>query len=96
MCWEISTNPQRKVWLQRLSVSEGRLELRWLWHLSSDESLSEAIGLRCDVTSWEDQVNFFQAAVDAFGSVDVVVRCVFHVMFMHVKKFIVGRQRWGE
>ena len=39
-------------------------------------STSEAIGLRCDVTSWEDQLNLFQVAFDTFGSVDVVVRGV--------------------
>jgi hypothetical protein len=89
-------NPQRKVWLQRLSVWEGRLELRWLWHLSSDESLSKAIGIRCDVTSWEDQVNFFQAAFDAFGSVDVVVRRVFHAISIHSDAFFAGCQRWGD
>ncbi|KAF9778396.1 NAD(P)-binding protein [Thelephora terrestris] len=33
----------------------------------------EAIGLRCDVTSWEDQLNLFQTAFDAFGPADVVV-----------------------
>ncbi|KAF9646620.1 NAD(P)-binding protein [Thelephora ganbajun] len=33
----------------------------------------EAIGLRCNVTSWDDQVNLFQTAFDTFGAVDVVV-----------------------
>lgn len=45
--------------------------------LSSNRSASEAIGLRCNVTSWEDQVNLFQTAFDTFGSVDVVVRWEF-------------------
>ena len=45
--------------------------------LSSNWSASEAIGLRCNVTSWEDQVNLFQTAFVTFGSVDVVVRWVF-------------------
>lgn len=33
----------------------------------------EAIGLRCDVTSWEDQLKLFEAAIGAYQSVDIVV-----------------------
>jgi len=33
----------------------------------------EAIGLQCDVTSWEDQLRLFEAAIDAYHSVDIVV-----------------------
>ncbi|KAF9778483.1 hypothetical protein BJ322DRAFT_1014692 [Thelephora terrestris] len=47
--------------------------IRRIWGSNSDKSNSEAIGLRCDVTSWADQLNLFQTAFDAFGSVDVVV-----------------------
>lgn len=36
----------------------------------------EAIGLRCDVTSWEDQLKLFEAAVEAYRSVDIVVSCL--------------------
>ena len=46
--------------------------------LSPNGSSSEAIGLRCDVTSWEDQVDLFQTAFYTFGSVDVVVREMVH------------------
>lgn len=35
--------------------------------------IREAIGLRCDVTAWEDQVKLFEAAIEAYNSVDVVV-----------------------
>lgn len=35
---------------------------------------SQAIGVKCDVTSWDDQVAMFEAAVKAFGQVHVVVR----------------------
>jgi hypothetical protein len=47
-------------------------------------SISEAIGLRCNVTSWEDQVHLFQTAFDTFGSVDVVV-CRGIRYFAHMK-----------
>jgi len=33
----------------------------------------EAIGLRCDVTVWDDQLKLFGAAIDAYHSVDIVV-----------------------
>ncbi|KAF9645486.1 NAD(P)-binding protein [Thelephora ganbajun] len=33
----------------------------------------EAIGLRCDVTTWDDQLKLFEAAIEAYHSVDVVV-----------------------
>jgi len=35
--------------------------------------ISEAIGLRCDVTSWDDQLKLFEAAIEAYHSVDIVV-----------------------
>ena len=38
------------------------------------ESAREAIGLRCDVTTWDDQVKLFEAAVETYHSVDIVVR----------------------
>lgn len=38
-------------------------------------SVRDAIGLRCDVTSWEDQLKLFEAAIEAFHSVDIVVSC---------------------
>ena len=38
------------------------------------ETIREAIGLQCDVTSWEDQLRLFEAAIDAYHSVDIVVR----------------------
>lgn len=33
---------------------------------------------RCDVTDWDDQVSLFELAQRAFGSVDVVVRYLYH------------------
>jgi len=33
----------------------------------------EAIGLRCDVTVWDDQLRLFEAAIEAYRSVDIVV-----------------------
>lgn len=38
----------------------------------------EAIGLRCDVTSWEDQLKLFEAAIEVYHSVDIVVSCWLH------------------
>ena len=46
-------------------------------NLRSNRRHSEAIGLHCNVTSWEDQVNLFQTAFDTFGSVDIAVGWVF-------------------
>jgi len=64
--------------------------------LSPNGSVSEAIGLRCDVTSWEDQVDLFQTAFDTFGSVDVVVREVFHAWCSHDDALFTGRECWSE
>jgi NAD(P)-dependent dehydrogenase (short-subunit alcohol dehydrogenase family) len=36
-------------------------------------SSREAISTRCDVTSWEDQVALFDAALQRFGTINVVV-----------------------
>ena len=33
----------------------------------------EAIGLRCDVTVWDDQLKLFEAAIEAYHAVDIVV-----------------------
>ena len=77
-------------------MPEGGLNILAVEFLSSDWSASEAIGLRCNVTSWEDQVNLFQAAFDTFGSVDVVVRRVFHRLFTRNDPSFTGRERWGE
>ena len=38
------------------------------------EFVRDAIGLRCDVTAWDDQVKLFEAAVETYRSVDIVVR----------------------
>jgi len=35
--------------------------------------IRDAIGLRCDVTIWEDQLKLFEAAMEAHHSVDIVV-----------------------
>lgn len=37
----------------------------------------EAIFTSCDVTSWDDQVAMFEAALTAYSSVDIVVRTLF-------------------
>lgn len=34
---------------------------------------SDAAFIRCDVTSWDDQVSMFERALSRYGSVDVVV-----------------------
>jgi len=57
---------------------------------------SEAIGLRCNVTSWEDQVDLFQTAFDTFGSVDVVVRREPRRPRTHHDPLFIGRERWGK
>ena len=64
--------------------------------LSPNGSVSDAIGLRCDVTLWEDQVDLFQTAFDTFGSVDVVVREVFHRWYSHDDALFTGRECWSE
>jgi hypothetical protein len=45
-----------------------------IWTTSdSSKYTSEAIGLQCDVTSWEDQLRLFEAAIEVYRSVDIVV-----------------------
>ena len=80
LCWAISMDQQHKVWPQKLSVQEGRSEIHRLGNSSPNRSAREAIGLYCNVTSWDDQVNLFQTAFDTFGCVDIVVRCVFNTL----------------
>lgn len=77
-------------------MPEGRLIKFTVNFLSPNGSVSEAIGLRCDVTSWDDQVDLFQTAFDTFRSVDVVVREVFHGWCSYDDALLTGRECWSE
>ena len=79
--WATSTNPRRIVLPQKLNAQEGRSKIRWLKDSSYLNLIArEAVGLRCDVTSWDDQVNLFQTGFDTFGSVDIVVRWIVNTL----------------
>lgn len=53
--------------------------------------------MRCNVTSWDDQVDLFQAAFDTFGSVDIVVRSGSSALqTRRDHELITGRERRGE
>lgn len=71
------------------------MDVRRLRNSSSDWSNSEAIGLSCNVTSWEDQVKLFQTAFDTFGSVDVVVCLMIRGLYTRDVAFVTGRERGG-
>ena len=99
LCWAISMNLWCKAWPQRSNVPEGRLNVQPLptaEFLGFEWNASEAIGLRCDVTSWEDQVNLFQTGFDTFGSLDVVVRRALRSLSTHDEASFTDRERWGE
>lgn len=34
---------------------------------------SDATGVKCDVTSWDQQVALFQHAIDTYGKVDIAL-----------------------
>lgn len=90
LCWAISMDQQHKVWPPKSSVQEGRSEIHRLGNSSPNRGAREAIGLYCNVTSWDDQVNLFQTAFDTFGSVDIVVRCVFNTLRKYKDKLVAG------
>lgn len=37
----------------------------------------DAVALKCDVTSWDEQTKLFELAVATFGSVDIVVSFIY-------------------
>ena len=41
-----------------------------------------AVAQQCDVTAWDELVALFDLAMDAYGSVDVVVRPDDHYLFV--------------
>ena len=89
-------NPWRKVWPRRSNALEGGLNVHRPCNLSLNRSASEAIGIRCDVVSWEDQTNLFQIGFDTFGSVDVVVRGPFRRLCASKDVLLSDRERRGE
>jgi NAD(P)-dependent dehydrogenase (short-subunit alcohol dehydrogenase family) len=44
-----------------------------LVHKAANCPCSEAFGMRCDVTSWDEQVRFFDEAYKRWDAIDVVV-----------------------
>jgi len=59
--------------------------------------IREAIGLRCDVTVWDDQLKLFETAIEAYRSVDIVVssRSPSRSRRSRLIRFV-GCQRWCE
>lgn len=59
---------------------------------------SQAVAVKCDVTSWDDQVAMFDVAVKAFGGVNVVVSDIglcptrqIHLLFSRWRMLVLAR-----